>query len=323
MIFNTLSLIVLSTSIALRQTASGMYLIALSAADMMYLFGEFLRWLNKGHRAFGIDVHFMDVGQFACKSIYFLRYAGIVTSAWLTVAITTERLLLVSCPIKHARISTPLRTRLSIGVIYIVGCLAASFTWWSVGSVRFKCVIVHSVWYDVSSWVSLRIGSLLLPGIVVCVMTSAIIYFMTQAQRKRNRLSYRHTLQRQQTIVARKLTLEKQLTAMLIAVAVAFVVLRLPYTITYYLYSYRKYIWYDQSDALVDQIKTADLIADTIATLNYVVNFFLYYVCGDLFRRQLRIVCTCAVCDPRAIISRQRSASSMPMTTGNHNASSR
>ncbi|KAK2168707.1 hypothetical protein LSH36_15g20017 [Paralvinella palmiformis] len=318
LVFNTLSFIVLLSSLTLRQTASGLYLISLSLADTIFLFGDFLRWLNSGQKPFNIDIHFMDVSQFACKLIYFLRYGGKLTSSWLTVAITTERLLLVACPLKHPRISTPHKTRMTIAAMFVVCFLFASFPFWSVDlAVRHReiiCVIDDVFWYELGSWFALRIGSLLLPGAIVCVMTGVIIYFMTHAQQRRMRkLSSRLAVQRQNTTERTKMALEKQLTMMLVMVAIAFLVLRLPYTVTYYMNEYKEEIWPTASKWFYYRIYAANKMADTLATLNYAINFFLYYFCGKIFRKQLKLVCTCAVCGARGL-ARQRSASSVPMT---------
>ena len=318
LVFNTLSFIVLLSSATLRQTASGLYLISLSVADTIFLFGDFLRWLNSGQKPFDVDVYFMDVNQFACKLIYFLRYGGKLTSSWLTVAITSERLLLVACPLKHPRISTPYKTRMTIGITFVACFLLASFPLWSVG-IRFAnmeiyCGIEDHVWYEVGSWICLRIGSLLLPGLIVCVMTSVIIYYLTHAQQRRIRkLSSRLAVKRQNTTERNKMALEKQLTMMLLMVAIAFVVLRLPYTVTYYLNEYKEEIWPTASKWFYYRVYAANKVADTLATTNYAINFFLYYFCGKLFRKQLKSVCTCAACRSRGL-SRQRSASSVPMT---------
>jgi hypothetical protein len=111
-----------------------------------------------------------------------------------------------------------------------------------------------------------------------------------------------------------KMSVERQLTIMLIAVAVAFIVLRLPYTITFYLNNFKTSIWPGESKWFYYNIYAANKIADTLATLNYAINFFLYYVCGNVFRKQLELICKCAICGSRDF-ERQRSfSSSMRMT---------
>ena len=318
LVFNTLALVVLATSVRLRKTSGGMYLMGLALADTVFLFGEFLRWINRGHKPFGIEIYFMDHSRLACKLIYFLRFGGNITSSWLTVAITAERLLLVAFPLKHPGWSTPRRTKIMIAAIFVLGFLFGSFVWWSVDvtieSMEIICGIENKLWYEIGNWTSLRIGSLLLPGLIVCVLTGIIIYYITRAQKTRER-KLGSWSQRQETIDSTgggKISVERQLTIMLIAVAVAFIVLRLPYTITFYLNRFKTTLWPDESDWSYYHIFAANEIADTIVTTNYAINFFLYYFCGNVFRAQLKRVCRCA---PGVEYQRTTQSSSMRMTT--------
>lgn len=80
---------------------------------------------------------------------------------------------------------------------------------------------------------------------------------------------------------------ERQLSAMLIGVCVAFVCLRLPYTVVYNLFTYHYLVSHNRHSLLALDI--ARQITDVIATSNYVVNFFMYSLCGSYFRHQIVI----------------------------------
>ena len=86
---------------------------------------------------------------------------------------------------------------------------------------------------------------------------------------------------------------ERQLTIMLVSVCVAFVCLRLPYTISYALYEFTKDPKSPRSPAEELSYLLAKLITDVIATTNYTVNFFLYGLCGSYFRQQVRAAFCC------------------------------
>jgi len=80
---------------------------------------------------------------------------------------------------------------------------------------------------------------------------------------------------------------------MLVSVCVAFVCLRLPYTISYALYEYTKDPGVKRSAAEDLPYILATQITDVIATTNYMVNFFLYGLCGSYFRQQVRLAFGC------------------------------
>ena len=86
---------------------------------------------------------------------------------------------------------------------------------------------------------------------------------------------------------------ERQLTIMLVCVCLAFVCLRLPYTTSYALHEYTKEPNKTRSAAEELPYTVATRISDVIATTNYMVNFFLYGLCGSYFRQQIRAAFGC------------------------------
>jgi len=86
---------------------------------------------------------------------------------------------------------------------------------------------------------------------------------------------------------------ERQLTVMLVSVCVAFVCLRLPYTTSYALNEYTKQPNKTRTAAEQLTYSIATQITDVIATTNYMVNFFLYGLCGSYFRQQVRAAFGC------------------------------
>jgi len=89
---------------------------------------------------------------------------------------------------------------------------------------------------------------------------------------------------------------ERQLTIMLVCVCMAFVCLRLPYATSYALDEYTKEPNKTRSPAEALPYTVATRISDVIATTNYMVNFFLYGLCGSYFRQQIRAAFGCRRC---------------------------
>ena len=244
----------------------------------------FYRWLNSfdSHgQIFGID--FIETVTFWCRATFFLRYAGKLASAWITVVISAERFITVAYPLRVARISTPLSAKITIICIYITCCSLGAYPFWTIGLISWKnstyCGFTDPVAYETWSMVVLRIGSLLLPSIIIFVFTILLLVYLRKARKKRlSQLISEHARQ--------SYNVDFQLTVMLISVATAFLLLRLPYTISFYLNEYKEEIWSPIDPWFKYRIYQANKICDLLAISNYAVNFFLYCLCGSAFRER-------------------------------------
>ncbi len=294
---NVLSLAVFLLSPTLRKTTTGHFLSALAIADLIFLIGDLMRWLHladsKGQ--YFPQVAFMNQSDFLCPFVYFLRYVGKLASAWITVVITLERLLSVRMPLQVSRLSTVTTAKVVIVTIYVTSAAAMSFPFWTVGLLPSeqmnRCQMTNKKAYDIMNWIFLRVGSLLLPGALMVILTALLVFYLLRAHSERTR---RLSVRRQEA--PGSLPLEKQLSYMLLAVATAFVLLRLPYTIAFYINAYKEETWDNLSKALSTQIYSAYRICDVIATSNYAINFFLYCLCGSAFRQELRRLGRCLLC---------------------------
>ena len=213
LVCNTLSLIVFMTSKAMIKTSTGHYLVALSIADWLFLVGDFIRWLHSASPAtkqFYVDVNFMYRVGVVCKLTHFLRYGAKLASAWTTIAITVERYISVRWPLHAHHMSTVSRARLVVAAVYLACFALGAYPLWTVDVAQYDarttaCKIVDVLRYEVWSWVSLRIGSLLLPGVLMSILTGLIILSLARAKDQRlTRLSYRQVSQGRTTVRQRK-----------------------------------------------------------------------------------------------------------------------
>lgn len=247
-------------------------------------------------------------------------------------------------------ISTSFRARFVIATVALLGIALTSFPLWTIGideemtddgTTILKCLVLDEESYELWSMVILRVGTLALPAIIITVSTVAIVYHLAKAHRRRRiRLEGQSTVskgipvsacisfakcRKEMTILSRReppaktRSPDRQLTAMLLAVCFAFFCLRLPYTIVYYVHVHRKTIWPDDE---MDPSKSFWIFVllrstDVLATSNYVVNFFLYCLCGTYFRQQIRLVCRTRGAKSGGTRQRQRRGS-LPELNGGH-----
>lgn len=283
--------------IVLPLSFAGHYLLSLAVADSVFLVGEFLRWLNTPNmHHLGVYIYFMDTNDFMCRSVFFVRYVSKLASAWITVAITIERFLTIAFPLKVARISTPKSAKITIGLVWLVSLVMGMFPLWTVAVLPYSeyphtaCLLSNEDLYNVFNWISLRIGSLLLPGFLMLVFTILIGIYLGRATDVRLRKLSTSSAKCWASSGRRKTVwpLERQLIVMLLAVAISFVVFRLPYAVTFYLNHYKRRLFPGIDVWGRYRIYFAYKMTDIFVSVNYASNFFLYCWCGSTFRKQLR-----------------------------------
>ena len=279
LVCNTLSIIVLLSSVKLRRTTTGHYLIVLMLADTCFLVGELIRWLQDNEPVLGVIYEENDT---TCKLVYWLRYAAKLVSVWITVVITLERCLGVSIPERMRIYSTRTKAKMvTAGVVFPCLTLGA-FPLWTVRVDLWEgkpyCLTMAGI-YEAWNMAVLRVGSLLLPCPIIVILTVCILV-MLRARHRPERFLRSTSVEQPQT------------TAMVLAVATSCVVLRVPYAIFWYLSSNSKK-WGWSPIAQYYTQNTRDVF-DVLATTNYASNFFLFCLWGSTFRGQLLHLVGCS-----------------------------
>ena len=121
-------------------------------------------------------------------------------------------------------------------------------------------------------------------------MTTLIIIHLLLARRRRRQM--RMEVSGGLTSGARNV--EGQLTTMLLCVACAFVVLRVPHTTAYYIDRNQHDNGPKDPEAELRTF-TAKKVAEIFFISNYAVNFFLYCFSGSIFRRHLFAMFCCTI----------------------------
>ena len=255
--------------------------------------GELLIWLNTSDPHYGqiFRTEFIHTTRLWCSVAYFLRYVGQFASSWLIVVIALERYVLLAHPIRIMRRQALLMTSAVIVSIFAVSVCLNAYPFWTLDIKDYggytMCNVTDFETIEIWTWIMIRVGSLLIPGVLVLVFTALIIWklreFHTTSQNHMiitiNGIKTIHESDQRFTEV------DKQHIAMLIIVAIFFLLLRLPYIVMYYVFSYREaFIGSDVSPELKHRLWLALDICYALAALNYAVNFFLYCFSSSLFR---------------------------------------
>ena len=193
---------------------------------------------------------------------------------------------------KVARIFTKKRTAIAVCGIFVVSICLALFPIWTMEADKFPwgevyCVAIDYYLYYTLLFVATRGLSFIVPAVFLSVFTKLIIKNLRRSARESKRLRGNHEQENR-----RDTSVETQLTKMLVCVATAFVLLRLPMAVMHSIYMY--YIWaYNifldaRQDWFWYRFDVALLVCKVIDLLNFTINFFLYCVSGSQFRTALR-----------------------------------
>ena len=282
-IFNALSIIVLSQP-GMRKMAASAFLIALAIVDVFVLYTSQLTVFVE--RLTGINPRHTSL--FACKSIVYILVASRWCSAWIMVAMTSQRLIAVYKPLTARQFNTP-RISLIVIISIVVIC-------WSVAShflgnyhvtiatrnnvtIVNHCAKRHDRFiYDIWPYIDMIAGTCV-PFVLICICNSALVNWVLSTSRQRAR-----------SRIGGQFRTMANMTYMLLAVTFAFLTLTLPIT-TYFVG--RPY-WMRSRDPH-DKAKMGlfYVVANMLQGVNHAINFVLYCVAGPAFRKQLSTLCCC------------------------------
>ncbi len=298
---NTLSIIVF-VKFSLSTGTVGQYLTALALADNIVLLSHLPIWISD--KSMGYD--FIDTHDWLCRSTFYLKYAGRIWSACLTLTLTVERYLFVAYPLRIAYLQERRIHRIIIPVTMLLSLVSVIYSPFllrvlDVQGNGTRCFVSQETKYlffvlDIT--IVRAIGDILL-GILIFVFTILTIRALFIARRVRNNNLEENSSNMLGSDTSRGTTRrnsasrERQITRMLLLLAAMFVLFKVPYTALYYatLNLYRK-----ETSGLstADEIKRqAKLITQVLGLAGYSFNFFVYVSLVPTFRKKLHSVFRC------------------------------
>ena len=277
------------------------YLIALAVSDNTVLIAEALVWIAEDT----IRITWIDKYDALCKGTYYFRYAGRMWSAFLTLTITAERYLFVAYPLKSASLRTANWCRMGILITAYISFSLASYALFLIGTSKTRPCIIYTDKKETFVIVDIIISRCfadVMVGLAIFILTGFMIRSLLKARRAReNTLNGGCSFTRRQTR-------EFQITIMLVTIAILFVVVKIPYTLTYYL----SFNW--KGKRIVYGITDVKDVAGAFVILNYSMNFFVYFIFVRSFRENFFKMFSCKKYHTSEII-RNQSTDSYKLTT--------
>ncbi|XP_063392997.1 thyrotropin-releasing hormone receptor [Cydia fagiglandana] len=269
----------------LRLQSTSQYLSALAISDTVFLFQLMMPWLG------AVKLTGLFYTQGFCQIFIYFSYVTCDLSAWLVVAFTVERFVAVLYPLRRNAICTVARAR------HIISTIVASALLLNVPVLRFAAPVNNDCSIDVQYLVHAARFNLLdtavsftVPLGVIIVLNVWIMVGVYRLERTRHHLMKTEQpgpVPGQRTRPSRLQQCprsQQRVTRMLLIVSSVFVVLNMPaYTMRVVAYAYNMSLdEYNGRYAAVTQL------ANMFFNTNFGINFILYCLSGQNFRRALR-----------------------------------
>ncbi|KAL4228498.1 hypothetical protein ACF0H5_011546 [Mactra antiquata] len=262
--------------------SSAMYMTTLAIADLIAIGLKLAYFL--------LTKYDIRLGDSVCRLMFMFGTVSQMYSNWILVVMTTERFIAIWFPLKVKKLCSKWRSisiLIVLFILFILVNLQFIFTFEEVKDpfLSWDCrpkeqyrKFIQTVWY----WID---GALyaVLPIIIILVLNSLIIYAVRKSNRALTNLTNRRKNSKD------KLTQQKQITLMLLAVSLTFVLLVMPNCIFFVA---RQYWTWKETQLGIAQYYLVYQIVFLLSDLNHAVNFYLYCLSGRKFRQKfINVLC--------------------------------
>ena len=271
------------TSKVMQRLPSSLYLVALSASDILVLLTYvFIDWLNHGMLRWPGKrrLPLMNVNG-ACQAFLYASYTFRFISAWLIVIFAVERFVAVCMPLHRKRfVTNGCAKKLIVAVVLCASLLCLYKPILSeVDETQKENACTRNRAFNKENFILDAVYGVMItavPSFVILALNVPIL----------RRLMNWESGQRGAKIMHREKRIRLEFTVILLAISSCFICLNLPYFI----------IWCQQfhqslnpkNPTVADRISGQLYITRTIFYVNYCANFFLYILTGAYYRREIR-----------------------------------
>ena len=298
---NTMTIIVMRDS-QFKSNPFSYILIALALSDTT------LNILSPLTRQFVREMVGRDIratNTVTCVTFFWFWRMSKMTSSWLVVAISVERLIAIVYPLHASRLITKRAVLVTITAIYLFLGIYNAF-WGTVVDrvINGACIPnTRPLEARVLSLVLILIGCCLysfLPSLLLIINTGRTIIGLKEAKAQATQI-------RSEVNNA-----YDKITRMLLAVSGAFVILVLPITIGHLLAIVDEISILEDTNVAITVLREVAQLAEQI---NYSINFFLYATCSSLFRQRFFEIVTCGQSSGKTSHKKPQEASNSSATT--------
>ena len=220
-----------------------------------------------------------------CKTIVYLQNVAVQNAVWVVVIMTIDRFVAIRFPLKMVRLCTLKRAKITLcgllvftlifNVEYFI--IVESYIRLDLPSCRYVAQyenFANKIW----SWIDMAVYAIV-PEIAIFTLNVIIITTLRRARKSQADL-----------VKVRGKVKKDHLTPMLLTVSIVFFLLTTPKTCLIIIKGYWNFKKTVDSFVLYHLLNT---IFRLLADLNHCINFFLYFVSGPSFRKDLAKLFPC------------------------------
>ena len=281
---NTMTIIVMSSN-HFKNTTMSRILIALSCSDTaLILMSPF----NKNWFQQIIPLDPRSLSNVSCKTFFWAWRVSKMTSSWLVVLISIERLIAVYLPLKAKVLNTKRNASIAIIMVYLmIGGFVGGWVVVADTVVNGVCIANYPTQpqhAEVSATL-VAVGTSIycfVPSAIITIFNCAIIWKLVQHFRTKETLS-------EDGAPTKTSNKPSKTSVMLIILCISFILLVMPVSLAH---NIAKALNVDAFRSSNRAFAVFFEVAQTLEQINYSINFFLYVSSSGKFREQAkRILC--------------------------------
>lgn len=290
---NVMNLIILAgkrvhRSLRRAEHAANIGLIALAVADMIFCITAFpSTFLPKDNVYY--DTGFLTYYGCYCAAVINIF---IMTSTWLTVAMSTERYLAICHPLKSRKVLSIQRTKVAIVMVYIFSALFNVPVFWRYSIERKVCrnetrytvspqILYNDESFDHAYRASWAVVGNFIPLLLLLFFNIALMREIHRSYAMRKRMGNGHCSAVHHH--SHDMEASNRITITLISIVVMFFILVAPSEIL-------KHVAFLFGSDLSRNYtyQTIEIITNVMQTINFSANFILYCIINPSFRRTMK-----------------------------------
>ncbi|XP_046332633.2 sex peptide receptor-related protein 2-like [Haliotis rufescens] len=300
---NVMSICVIAGMSRRRLTTSFFSVAVLAVVDNLTIIMKMVENQSRSHKMLSFD-------ETGCQFLFFLGLTCAAFANWILIIISAERFTAVAFPMKVALIWSLRRAVGIIVCVFVFLGLVHSHIFASVTHYEnYTCTVktrfhqyIHPYWYFTSATVYAFI-----PATCLIVFNVLIIVLL-----RRSSATRRHMLSESDASNVEARRQDRQVTIMLVTVAVTFLILTIPRCVC--VIAYHSMCTGNADLMCTTRRQLFDTLTTQIADTNHAINFYLYVLTGRRFRENFLKLFKCRQMLYMKVSSSNTHMSELPLT---------